>query len=234
MKSLRIFLIFVLLFTFSTIGCAFGQKQYDVKNFKGISVAIPANVNIYQSPEYKLEIVAPAKYVDDIKVEVEGDILRIKKVSKLWRNVDSDDFVVNVWSPVYNLVSVVGSCDVKAKTTITTDEIKLKISGSGDIEILDLESPKVEISSCGSGDVALKGGKVAETFKIGISGSGDIEAAGFCSKRVRLSISGSGDVEVGATESLEGDISGSGDLIVHGNALLDVKVSGSGTVRQVR
>lgn len=46
-----------------------------MNSFKGVSIAIPVKVNLFQCIEYKFEIKATEKYLNDIKAEVYGDVV---------------------------------------------------------------------------------------------------------------------------------------------------------------
>lgn len=209
-----------------------GQKTYDVRNFNGVCNATPATMYIHQAKEYRVEVVAPHKVIDILQVEVEGGILKISSKQRINLGNIFKDVVVNVWSPVYSSVSLLGSGDVKSKTPISADAIAVGISGSGDIDMANIEASSVSVNLTGSGDVELRGAKVVDALKIDAKGSGDVDLKGLPCKRATVRMVGSGDVSLTASEVVEGSVIGSGDLNIRGKAQLDITKTGSGDVKR--
>ena len=115
---------------------------------------------------------------------------------------------------------------------ITVPELtSVHLSGSGDVEVIDLNQEFFEYSVSGSGDLRAEG-KVQE-IEIKVSGSGDIDSRDLEAVDAYVRVSGSGDVRVYATESLDAHVSGSGDIAYYGDPK-DVSrhVSGSGSIRK--
>jgi len=113
---------------------------------------------------------------------------------------------------------------INAKT-ISYSNAECGISGSGSINVKDLETCDVRIS--GSGDVATE--DVRERLEVAISGSGDVACAHV--RNVSVRIAGSGNLAVMNLDgSLEATIAGSGDICCSGGEVetLRVNISGSG------
>lgn len=214
------------------VNFAMAQNEYKVSGFKKISISVPANVEIYQAKEYRVQVFAPEYVIEKLEVEVNGDALSIRTKKRLVMNIDEDDFRIKIWSPNYEAIEIHGSSDIEARTAIKSEKLKISISGSGDVEIPSVKARVININTSGSGDVDLAG--ATETLEINISGSGEVDAKNLISKNAQVSIVGSGDVTVNATETVKGNTHGSGDVVVYGGALLDIHTSGSGSVRQVR
>ena len=102
-----------------------------------------------------------------------------------------------------------GSLDAEAES-IKTDQLVLRISGSGDIEL---------------------GGK-ADRQQISISGSGNYRAGDCASQNTTVDVSGSGDATVWARLTLDAHVSGSGDISYYGSPRINSHVSGSGGIHQ--
>ena len=118
-------------------------------------------------------------------------------------------------------LNVRGSADV---TTGNAKSVDARISGSGDLEMDDIEDGTFSVS--GSGDIEIGN---AASLDVRVSGSGDVsfdDVSGYAKFRS----SGSGDVEGGEVfGGLDYDASGSGDLDIE-NVVgdLTVEISGSG------
>ncbi len=121
-------------------------------------------------------------------------------------------------------ISGCGCIDAK---TISYANAECAISGSGSINVKDLQTCDVRIS--GSGDVATE--DVTERLEVAISGSGDVACAHV--RNVSVRIAGSGDLAVMNLDgSLEATIAGSGDICCSGGEVetLRINVSGSGSL----
>ena len=118
------------------------------------------------------------------------------------------------------------------KIEITVPELEyVKLSGSGDIVVSELNSDMFEYELSGSGDLTAEG-KVKD-LEINLSGSGDIDTHKLIAEDVYAKISGSGDIKVYASNRFDGKVSGSGDIVYYGNPkYTDKKVSGSGSIRE--
>ena len=109
----------------------------------------------------------------------------------------------------------------------------VRLSGSGDMEIYDLQGEMFEYTISGSGDLRMDG--EIDELDIRVSGSGDVDARDLKAKDAYVKVSGSGDVKVYTSESFEGRVSGSGDINVYGNPEhVSRRVSGSGDIRKRR
>ena len=142
----------------------------------------------------------------------------------------SDSYAtVRLTMPAPSGIKVSGSGKVRSDALAQT--ARLSVSGSGAIDVADIDSQELDMAISGSGSV-VGAGKV-EKLAISISGSGDVEAPQLVANDVSVRISGSGDVEIASDGLVDGRISGSGDMLVRGSAQCSVQASGSGTLRCV-
>lgn len=111
--------------------------------------------------------------------------------------------------------------------------VSLKMRGSGNVEINQIEQPFLHIDLSGSGTIEVAG-KV-DHFTADLNGSGDIDAASLESKSIVLSLKGSGDIHAQASESVKARLDGSGDIKIAGQpAIQDCTASGSGRIQRIR
>ncbi|MGE0078958.1 MAG: head GIN domain-containing protein [Bacteroidales bacterium] len=204
----------------------------DAKDFCGIANSISANVNFYQDANYKVEVIAPQNVIDELNIFVEDGILKLKKKNNHFNWSSSDKVVVNVWAPKYNSLSLNGSGDFLAKTNISTQDLSIKINGSGDVKIESLKVNSLSIKSNGSGDVSIAGTDIAESGEFSINGSGDVDANKLSFKKIAAHVNGSGDIKAWATDEFQAKIVGSGDIEIKGNPTIDAKVVGSGSIKK--
>lgn len=196
---------------------------------RDISVAIPADVYIVQSPVRDLTIEAQANVLDAIETYVSGNELKIKleNGAGLGRH---ETIKIYISSAFYNNIRLSGSVNLYAETPIVTDVFDVSISGSGSVDA-EVFANTVRASISGSGKISLAGTTIAENFTV--SGSGDIYAFGLLSETANISISGSGTTEVSVAEFLKASISGSASIFYRGFPDVDSRISGSGKVVRV-
>jgi hypothetical protein len=207
---------------------AFGQgkKERDVSSFTGVSLGIAGDIYLTQGSPQKV-VVQAENNLDEIETEVRDGVLTIKT-----DNWNSKIKGVKIWitMPEVESLNVSGSGDILAETTINTDEIELKVSGSGSIDVPELKADEIGAAISGSGDLKLAGS--ADEMEMRISGSGSVYAEGLKVNECGIKISGSGSCRIDVTGELEASISGSGKVTYYSNPQIDARVSGSGKVRK--
>ena len=114
---------------------------------------------------------------------------------------------------------------------LAVKKLDLAIEGSAQAEALPEESAKISIS--GSGQVRLaSSGKTLTSLDIEMEGAGNIEGSG-STNMLAVSIEGSGDAKLGKFIAKEANISieGSGNVDIAPQDRADISISGSGDVR---
>lgn len=199
--------------------------SYDEINVSGFF-----DVVLVSGKEGAISIQAEENILRYIKVEVEGNVLKIYTEKNV--NISTNkNIILTVPFEQISFVSLSGSGDIISKNTIVSPTFKAKLSGSGDLT-LDVKSSDFEVNLSGSGDVVLTGN--SDNFVSKTSGSGDVDATNLSTKNANLTISGSGDMKVNCTESLFARVSGSGDIEYKGDPKSkDTKVSGSGEISKM-
>lgn len=219
--------VFAIALIFTTL-MAFGQgkEERDLSSFTGVSLGISGDLYLTQGSPQKVVIQAE-KNLDEIETQVRDGVLRIKT-----DNWTSRIKGVKIWitMPEVEALNVSGSGDIIAETPIHADEIELKVSGSGSINIDELKGDEIGAAISGSGDLKLAGS--ADEMELRISGSGSVYAERLEVDECGIKISGSGSCMIDVTGELDASISGSGRVTYYGNPQIDARVSGSGKVRK--
>lgn len=132
--------------------------------------------------------------------------------------------------PAFSSLAIRGSGDAKVEGG--SGDVRVAISGSGDVTWTGEAFGAVDVSVSGSGDVRLAG--KAERLKVRVSGSGDVNANDLVTRDAEVSVAGSGDVRVRLSGGkLSAAIAGSGDITWSGECSLErAAVSGSGSIRR--
>jgi hypothetical protein len=207
------------------------RENRNVSGFTRVEFRIPGKFYIRQGSADKVEIEGSKDILSKIETEVEGSKLLIHTPGKYnWKSGDDD---VKVYITIQRLegLGVSGSGDLVGESKFTTNDLNLKVSGSGSLK-LDVESSgEVDADVSGSGDLDVKG--TAKSFESSVSGSGRVTMAMNISGKTDFNISGSGRIEAsGKTDNVDVTISGSGKVLAADleTVRCDVKISGSGNV----
>jgi Putative auto-transporter adhesin, head GIN domain len=240
-KSIKL-LVISFLFVFNTANSQswFGKKikgngnvvteKRSTTEYDEIRLSGSFDVNLVVGKEGEIVVQAEENLLPYIKVEVEGNQLKIYQEKDVnLQSSRSKTILITVPFDKISAIALSGSGDVNSKNPIKTTYFVATLSGSGNIN-LEFDADSIETKLSGSGDIILKGTTNKLISKT--SGSGDVSANKLNAKEVECGISGSGTINVFCTESLKARISGSGDIFYYGNPKIsDTKVSGSGTIK---
>ncbi|UCC39032.1 MAG: DUF2807 domain-containing protein [Candidatus Aminicenantes bacterium] len=122
--------------------------------------------------------------------------------------------------------TIAGSGTIVGELPFETNELTLKIAGSGQIR-MDVVAQNVFSEIAGSGDIFLVGNTGFHRNKI--AGSGNLNASGFVTAKYEIRIAGSGDCYIHVRDMLDVVIAGSGNIYYRGNpAVINCTIIGSG------
>ena len=203
------------------------QETRDLKPFTGIGIGISADVFYTQGNGHVIKIEGNERDVKDLITEVENGYLKIKYDD--WR-IKRSKLTIHITSSELEKVAMSGSGKFRAEKNVSSDEMILKISGSGVVQFSSLEADEMEVSISGSGNAVLEKGS-ADEMGVKISGSGKLLAEQFGVEELEAAISGSGSCRITVEDELNARISGSGSVYYHGNPEVNSVASGSGKVR---
>lgn len=208
---------------------AFAQTtvERNLGNFEGVKIGGSFDVQLKQGDQNQIQIKAKGVETDEVITEVEGNTLHIRMKNGNYWNIDVD--IVLTYKNL-NVIHSSGSSDVETINAIKTNNLEIKLSGSGDLKAeVDVTSLNLTIS--GSADAELRG--KTQSQEVSISGSGDVKAFYLDCASANIKVSGSGDAKIVANENLEAKVSGSGQIRYKGSPNKQiVKVSGSGNVKK--
>lgn len=199
-------------------------------SYEEVALAIPADVYIVQGEDEGITIEAQDNVLDVIETEVRHGELKLKF---------EDGVIVKRFDPIkvyittedLSQITVSGSGNVYNDSPIVTNELRVRISGSGNVDLHDIDTPVMDAKISGSGKVYLEG--ITADLYLQISGSGDIYAFNLLTETADVTISGSGKTEVTVAHYLNAQISGSGDVYYRGHPDIDSRISGSGGLYHV-
>jgi len=211
-------------------------EERKVSAFTEISLRIPAKLYVEQGAVQKVTIDAKASVLNEIITEISDRTLVIRFPAKnyIWKNLDPGAITIHITVPEITGLTLSGSGDIYGKGTITSRIMDINVSGSGNIDLADLQAERVKALISGSGNILLKGSKSADEFNGTISGSGNIKAQNLEAKEVKVSISGSGNCSIRSNGQCNVRIAGSGNFYYSGDPSIDSTVAGSGSIKEIK
>lgn len=215
-------------------GMAFSQTRETRKvgTFTKVAFRVPGKLFLKQGNEQKVELEGDKEILAEIETEVDGNKLSIGKENH-WMDWNWHGEKVNVYITMKDIegLSVSGSGDLVGQGVLTANDLDLKVSGSGSLEIEANASGDLEADVSGSGNLSFKG--KCKSLESGISGSGRVSINGTIAGTADVSVSGSGKMEAsGTADAIKTTISGSGKVLAQNLEVkkCDVRISGSGDV----
>jgi|688.fasta_scaffold416500_2 hypothetical protein len=205
------------------------KTQRRVSAFKGVSLELPASVEIVQGETEDLVIEADDNIAPLIESVVENGQLKIRWAQR-FKSLKPTVLKLTLRVRALEQISISGSGDVNAQK-LQSPTLEVRIAGSGDVRLAALQTDSLSVSISGAGDFLAAGR--ADTARYSIAGSGDLKTGSLASKNVKISIAGSGDAAVWASQTLNVSIAGSGDVAYYGDATVTRSVAGSGSIKKL-
>ncbi len=210
-------------------GCTRGNGDVetftlDLDDFHSIRLTTSANVYLTQGNRQSVEVEADENLIDLLDTDVSGGEWDIEFDDCI---VSYERFDIFITLPEIRSITSTGSGNIRGENDFLVDDIELKITGSGDIDVA-LQADDLEARISGSGDMDIEG--ECDDMELKISGSGDYNAFSLDALTADITISGSGDAEVYVEDYMDVRITGSGDVYFKGNPDIDVDITGSGDV----
>ncbi len=106
-------------------------------------------------------------------------------------------------------LAVSGTGSIQADKTISSDKLKLDVSGAGKME-LPLRVTDLDINIGGAGKLILSG--TAQNTDVDISGSGKVEGLDLVTQNCKANVSGVGKCDIDVVESMTRNVSGMGSI----------------------
>lgn len=208
MKKSILFVFITLCFLTSML---FGAdiKKYDITGFSAVDVGWGMNVDIVQAEQYSVEVETDKKHFDYIKVEKDGNTLRVYISTK--KNYRLNDQV--------NIRIAMPECEA----------ISLHGGAKGNISMKTPDKPfDVELS----GGARLKGNINCSDISLDLSGGSQVEFSG---KAENLKVDGSGGAMMRlkdlSVKDVDAELSGGAMAYVTMNGKLNVSASGGSQVK---
>ena len=211
-------------------------QSRSLRGFEKVHVNGSPTVCFAQADSFSVHVKGPEDKLGNIITEVEGSTLTVRnkgKVGLINLSFGGDRCTVYVTSPDLVGVSVSGSGDFLSDGRLDTDELDVRVTGSGNIEFSDIICDRCDAMVVGSGDVEIKHLDTRQTTGT-VVGSGDLKIRQINSANTDLEVRGSGDIEVdflSGCGAVKAEVLGSGDITLKGQVRkFNMQKRGSGDV----
>lgn len=206
-----------------------------LSNFSSVNVHGNIHVIFRQtSGKQRVTLMARENLIDMVEAEVNDGTLSIGVKKSYVMNPDT--FTVMVQAPDIKSALVTGSGMFEVKSPLKCHSFDARVTGSGDILTMDIDTKHFDIAVNGSGDI-VTGDVVCTMLSSLVSGSGDIHLSSAKADNIETKVTGSGTICLDNIEAqlCHAGVTGSGDIKLSGIAdTVDFFVTGSGEVKAAR
>lgn len=203
-------------FFFCQSAFATTMKAYpNLPKFEGIDLAGGMTVHLVQGKSQNVSVSGPIDQLDCLKVNVEGETLKISPSGKGW------------------LFGLFGECDTDDISVKISAKKILEINAAGAVELVveNLNSDFLALDLAGSVKAQLSG--VVHTFVLDAAGSADVDAFELQTKTIKIASAGSVDAKINVKEALSINVAGNGSVVYKGEPQdVQSNVTGSASVRR--
>ena len=184
----------------------------DVAPFNRLEVAGGVHVVIAQGRRTAVTVHGREDVIDRVRTESSGGLLR----------VSVHDRGIVIGPDPMNDVSV---------RVIVPRLADVRIQGSGDVDLGDVETRSLHFAIQGAGDVTARGR--VDALSAIIHGAGDANFSELAARTARVEIHGAASVTVDVAERLDVEIRGAGDVRYTGRPRVTQSIHGAGDVTRV-
>lgn len=199
---------------FSAFLCALpvaGQPShnYTPGAFDRVFISGIARVELSQSDRDVITVMGDADVQRSVHLHHERNSLHVNTDGD-WKFWNREPVVLRLQMREIRQLVISGLTDIFASRPIKTDELRINISGRGEVRLQELIADRLrfEISGAGDGEVS---GRVDELV-VRVSGAGKINAEKLRAARASVSISGAANTDLWVTDELRVHVSGVGTV----------------------
>ena len=205
-------------------------ETFDLNDFSNIETNASFDVVVSQGPDQKIEVEGQQNIIDRVQLNVSNGTLKMDLENGNYKNIE---LTVHITIPTLDRVVSSGSGDIEIKE-LEGDDLEIKTNGSGDVNATDkiTLTNEMKIDNDGSGDIELDD-LVADEVTALIQGSGKLEIKDGSTQDLTITLQGSGDIQLYNLQSEDVTVTsqGSGDIQVKSMNTLTVNLGGSGDVK---
>ena len=205
-------------------------RTFAATDFTAVELRGSDDVDVRVGTAFSVRAEGPAAELDKLKIERDGDTLKIGRIGRKgfnWSDDSKGKVTVYVTMPRIAEASVAGSGNLGVDR-VEGQAFEGELAGSGNLTIATLAVQQAKFDIAGSGNTKVSG--TTGRFEANIAGSGDIDGAGLKASSAEVSIAGSGNVKAEVAGQAKVNVMGSGDVDLGRNAKCATSKMGSGAV----
>lgn len=182
------------------------EQRHVSQNFTHVSVSTSLNVVIEQGNNVSVSVEADDNLQEIIKTEVDGNELKVFVDGNMGNATKAE---ITIQMPKIKGLSCSSSASLETKHTITTDNLSLKVSSSGDM-MVSVKARNITCDTGSSGDLAIEGS--TNNLTVESSSSSSVNASRLTAQNVVVDASSSSSVTINPIASLNAKASSSADV----------------------
>lgn len=198
-------------------------KTYEVPAFEEVSVSAGISLDITMGPTRSVVAETRGNDFDDIRIAVDGKVLRIDRPRRGWFSGRRTPYDVHVVMPTLRALEASSGAEARVRGSVEGD-FAVKASSGADIEVEQIKGGAVRAHSSSGSDMEIAGSCTA--LEAEASSGSDLDAEDLRCEQAVVQASSGSDVSVTATRSVRANASSGGDIRVSG-APTDVKTDKS-------
>lgn len=203
--------------------------DYAIRDFSRLALGTGARMQVRVGPSWSVHAEGPAAVLATMRVEREGDTLKIaRRDSRAKADPAERQVSFSVTMPSLTGAALGGSGSMRIDR-IAGARFDAAVGGSGAMVVDALTATEAKVSIGGSGSVAA-GGRV-RALEVSVGGSGSLRAPALRAAHADVSIAGSGDVVAQVDGDARVSSVGSGTIDLRPRARCAVTKMGSARVR---
>ena len=205
----------------------------EVGRFNALSSHIPCTIYFSQADKQEVRVETTEEFAPKVLTVVEDGTLKLKLEDGRYPKII---LRVIISVPDIESIAIHGSGDLRHEGTLrVSNNLSVKVFGSGDIQMGDIVCKAFEGHTSGSGNIGFSSIDCSD-FSGSVSGSGNLRSGAVRCDGFGVSTSGSGDIDITtfvASASGSARASGSGDISLRQVTVdgdMDLKTTGSADI----
>jgi hypothetical protein len=204
------------------------SQSYTPGSFDRLVIAGVAHVELSQSDKDVVTVVGDADVQRAVGLHLSrSGELRVSTEGE-WKFWNREPIVLRVQMKEIHQLSISGAGDIVANRPIRTDDLRVSISGRGDVRLPDLTADSLRFDISGAGEATLGG--AVEDLTLRVSGAGKVDAEKLRASNASVQISGAGNTELWVTDQFKVVVSGVGTVNYWGKPDVRQTVSSFGSL----
>lgn len=188
-------------------------RTYDVGAFESVSSAAGVEVEITVGATRSVVAETQADDFDDLRVGVQGNVLKIDRPARGWSLFRRPSYKVRVVTPVLRSLVATSGSDVDVKGSVAGD-FTVDTSSGSDVQVSAIQGGSVKAQASSGSDLDLSG--TCTSLDADASSGSDLDARSLRCETVTVQASSGSDVSLSASRSVTGKATSGSDVKISG------------------